>query len=225
MKYCAKCGYQMTDDMMFCQKCGTKFETAKQVYASSNTCTERITMNKQMGTKWFTFYTKVRPWLGCIFCLPSFIELATYPEVFVTHPELLLSVFATGFVALLSIVVFVKSKGDYSEFVDFVKIALIAETISIPYNLSIQKYYEYGENLGDFLIFFVVLFLLSYFIWYRLNMKYFKNRLLQPMPITHSPVQHSLSNIGETQKQYGNYNISGNDIAYTPAPEQQKRPL
>ncbi len=26
MKYCAKCGNPMEDDMMFCQKCGTKFE-------------------------------------------------------------------------------------------------------------------------------------------------------------------------------------------------------
>lgn len=26
MKYCAKCGNPMDDDMMFCQKCGTKFE-------------------------------------------------------------------------------------------------------------------------------------------------------------------------------------------------------
>lgn len=26
MKYCAKCGNPMEDDMMFCQKCGAKFE-------------------------------------------------------------------------------------------------------------------------------------------------------------------------------------------------------
>ena len=24
MKYCTKCGNQMADDMLFCQKCGTK---------------------------------------------------------------------------------------------------------------------------------------------------------------------------------------------------------
>lgn len=28
MKYCTKCGHQMADDMMFCQKCGTKVESA-----------------------------------------------------------------------------------------------------------------------------------------------------------------------------------------------------
>ena len=27
-------------------------------------------MNKLMGTKWFTFYTKVRPILSGLFCLP-----------------------------------------------------------------------------------------------------------------------------------------------------------
>ena len=26
MKYCAKCGNPMEDDMIFCQKCGTRFE-------------------------------------------------------------------------------------------------------------------------------------------------------------------------------------------------------
>ncbi len=26
MKYCAKCGNSMEDDMLFCQRCGTKFE-------------------------------------------------------------------------------------------------------------------------------------------------------------------------------------------------------
>lgn len=30
MKYCTKCGHQMADDMMFCQKCGTKVENAAQ---------------------------------------------------------------------------------------------------------------------------------------------------------------------------------------------------
>jgi len=31
MKYCTKCGHQMADDMLFCQKCGTKVEaTAKE---------------------------------------------------------------------------------------------------------------------------------------------------------------------------------------------------
>ena len=30
MKYCTKCGHQMADDMMFCQKCGTKVENAVQ---------------------------------------------------------------------------------------------------------------------------------------------------------------------------------------------------
>ena len=34
MKYCAKCGNPMEDDMMFCQKCGTKFE---RVIASAQT--------------------------------------------------------------------------------------------------------------------------------------------------------------------------------------------
>lgn len=29
MKYCAKCGHQMADDMLFCQKCGTKSEPTK----------------------------------------------------------------------------------------------------------------------------------------------------------------------------------------------------
>ena len=29
MKYCTKCGHQMADDMLFCQKCGAKSEPVK----------------------------------------------------------------------------------------------------------------------------------------------------------------------------------------------------
>ena len=35
MKYCIKCGNQMTDDMLFCQKCGTKSESIKTEQTST----------------------------------------------------------------------------------------------------------------------------------------------------------------------------------------------
>ena len=35
MKYCAKCGNPMEDDMMFCQKCGTKFEGVASTVSSN----------------------------------------------------------------------------------------------------------------------------------------------------------------------------------------------
>ena len=45
MKYCAKCGNSMEDDMMFCQKCGTKFEAV--LGTSINSINEKIDKMKK----------------------------------------------------------------------------------------------------------------------------------------------------------------------------------
>lgn len=44
MKYCAKCGNPMDDDMMFCQKCGTKFEG---VISSGNSIQTKLEQMKK----------------------------------------------------------------------------------------------------------------------------------------------------------------------------------
>ena len=40
MKYCTKCGHQMADDMLFCQKCGAKSEPIKTEPTASSQPTE-----------------------------------------------------------------------------------------------------------------------------------------------------------------------------------------
>lgn len=123
------------------------------------------TMNRQLGTKWFTFYTKVRPWFSVVGAL----LLALNARVYMNDWYLLLDFIGAVVNAVLAVIVWVKSSGDYGEFVTFVEGVLIFECISMAYSASID---EYGLNEFTFL----VCILLSYFVWYRLNIKYFKKR-------------------------------------------------
>lgn len=134
-------------------------------------------MNKQLGTKWFTFYTKVRPWLACLAVFSTLSDFLQYPDVYISRWWLLL--FLLGAVAqpILCIIVFAKSQGDYEDFVRFVKGVLIFETINIAYSQAVQQYVNNDSDIGVALVVGVIILLLSYFIWYRLNMKYFKKRI------------------------------------------------
>ena len=85
-------------------------------------------MNKLMGTKWFTFYTKVRPILSGLFLLAvlaSFrLNLAIYTKIW------WLTLFFAGAVVqfVLCILIAVKSGGDYPHFVRFTRKVLLFET-------------------------------------------------------------------------------------------------
>ena len=37
-------------------------------------------MNRTLGTKWFTFYTKVRPWFACVTALRTVFDFLQYVE-------------------------------------------------------------------------------------------------------------------------------------------------
>ena len=74
--------------------------------------------------------------------------------------------------------VFVKSRGDYVEFVSFVKGVLIFETIATAYSNGVKQYIQSGYEIGVGIIFALIVLLISYFVWYKLNMKYFNKRIL-----------------------------------------------
>ena len=134
-------------------------------------------MNKQLGTKWFTFYTKVRPWLACLGTIPVVVDFLQYAHVYTRFWWMMLYFVTAITQAVLAVMVFVKSQGDYVDFVRFVKGVLIFETITIAYGQGVQQYIQ---NDFDFAIAFIVtavILLLDYFIWYRLNIKYFKKRI------------------------------------------------
>lgn len=133
--------------------------------------------NTTLGTKWFTFYTKVRPWFTCVATIALIGDLIQYPEIYWGNWWALLY-FAAGVTQpILSIIVFVKSEGEYGEFVSFVKKVLLFETINIAYQQSVEQYIRSQFEFGSAIITFIIVFPIGYFLWYHLNVRYFKKRV------------------------------------------------
>lgn len=179
---------------------------------------EKAKMNRQLGTKWFTFYTKVRPWLACLASLTVIVDFFQYMDVYLRLWWMLLY-FVTGVAQpVVAIMVFVKSKGNYEDFVRFVNGVLIFETINIAYQQGVQQYVKNFE-FETALIVALIILILAYLLWYRLNVKYFKKRILREeleavacdFNVVSRPSQ--ISNSNEVLKTYGNYNIYGDDIS------------
>lgn len=133
--------------------------------------------NKQLGTKWFTYYTKVRPWFACLAALSVVSDFAQYTDAYLGNLWLLLYFLAAMAQPVLSVIVFVKSKEDYVDLVRFVKKVLLFEILNIAYQQGVQQYINYGFQFGAAAITFVVIFVIGYFAWYRLNVKYFEKRI------------------------------------------------
>ena len=68
-----------------------------------------LQMNKQLGTKWFTFYTKVRPWLACLMIFSTLGDFFQYPDVYLSRWWLLLYLLGAIAQPILCIIVAVKS--------------------------------------------------------------------------------------------------------------------
>lgn len=134
-------------------------------------------MNKQLGTKWFTFYTKVRPWLACLSTLGVVGDFLQYTYVYTAYWWMMIYFIAAIIQAVLAVMVFVKSQGDYVDFVRFVKGVLVFETITIAYAQGVKQYAENNFNLGIAIFVTLIILLIGYFVWYCLNVKYFEKRM------------------------------------------------
>ena len=139
---------------------------------------DNIKMNRQLGTKWFTFYTKVRPWTSCLFAIPIVVDFIQYREIYISYWWMMVYFLAALAQPILCIIVFIKSRGDYEGFVHFVNGVLWFETVNMAYAQAVKHYIQNELNIGASLVIGAIIFLLGYLIWYRLNIKYFKKRLL-----------------------------------------------
>ncbi len=142
---------------------------------------DNFRMNQKLGTKWFTFFTKVRPILTCIMFITTIADFVQYYDLYAQYWWLFTSFLFSVVDVILSIITFAKSFGNYVKFVDFIKGNLIFEVISISYQQGVQQYINSNFNFGIAALSFAIYILLFYFIWYRLNMKYFKKRIIQVM--------------------------------------------
>jgi len=144
---------------------------------------ENTKMNRELGTKWFTFYTKVRPWLSCIGFISVLVDFVQYTETYFTFWWLLLHFASNVAHVVVAIITFVKSREDYGKFVTFVNKVLIFETLFFSYQAGLNQFINNFELMPS-LITGAVLLLLYYLLWYRLNIKYFKKRILTEAPVT-----------------------------------------
>ena len=174
-------------------------------------------MNRQLGTKWFTFYAKVRPWPVCFTALSLLVDFFQYIDLYFSFWWMFLY-FASGITqSVLAIIVFIKSKGDYEDFVRFVKGVLIFEISNMAYQQAVLQYIEDFE-IGTAIMIALIILVVGYFLWYRLNIKYFERRILKETPdavdlgfgSTSSPNQDSDPNTPSNT--YGAHEMDGNDV-------------
>ena len=104
-------------------------------------------------------------------------DFIQYTDLYVNNWWLLLY-FVIGITkTILGIIVFVKSIGYYCDFVRLVKGVLLFETIVFPYTQGVLQYIKSGFQIIAALITAFIALILAYFVWYRLNIKYFKKRI------------------------------------------------
>ena len=139
---------------------------------------DSLYMDRTRGTKWFTFYTKVRPCFTCITAFTVIADFLQYVDVYTSYWWMM--VYFLGAIAqvVLAIMVITKSRGDYRDFVRFVNGVLLFETFYIAYGQGVQQYIQNDFDIGVTLVVVAILLVLAYFIWYRLNIKYFRKRLI-----------------------------------------------
>ena len=154
---------------------------------------DNLRMNQKLGTKWFTFFTKVRPILTCIMFITTIADFIQYTDLYSEYWWLFLSFLISIVNVILSIITFAKSMGDYVKFVNFIKGNLIFEIISMAYQQGVQQYINSNFNFEIAALGFAVCILLYYFVWYRLNMKFFKKRIVQEW-IENTEIQTETSN-------------------------------
>lgn len=153
-------------------------EPAKpKVYNKKPSGMKTYGMNTALGTKWFVFYSVVRPWFVCLTAIGFLADYTKYTAIYLREPFMLAAVISAIVGAVLSVITAIKANGYYGDFVRLVNGVLIFEVVNSAYQVAVRQYYQNGEDLE--LAGIVLLFglLIGYFVWYRLNMKYFKNRL------------------------------------------------
>ena len=138
------------------------------------------------GKKWYYFYTKVRPWASAAMGLLSTLMLFLVwlvPELF-PYPGLAFVLNLLNIAhAVLCIILFVKSFGDAYDLVEYINVMLICETVYLPLSLLLQTMIS-DETFLASLIIALIFSAPVYFLWYRLNRKYFEERLVCTNPPT-----------------------------------------
>ena len=137
----------------------------------------KLTMNPTMGKKWFIFYSRVRPWFIIFSALAICMNAVLYTSFYINNIFLFITLLASMAQFTFAIRIFIWSYKDYEDFVKLANCSLILDIFTIPYSFSIQLYYEKACAPGPTVIIGTVILLLTYLLWYRPNIMYFRKRL------------------------------------------------
>lgn len=152
---------------------------------SQSSAKREMANRRSLGMKWYTFYVKVRPLLGLAIFISS---IFTYGETYLmlmninfvgaafAIPTIIYIVLDVAYI-IANMILFFKERNEFGEsLLGFIKKLLVFEVFYIPYSSILGQYYE-GQSIMVCMVVMLIWIAISYFVWYRLNIKYFRKRL------------------------------------------------
>ena len=171
--------------------------------------TDKYGPNKEMKNGWLTFYTKIKPWFCIVLGIIWGIGYINYEQLIVTAgiinnilclfgiepinwinagseywANVTVMVIRILWNALMfvipAILCLVFSGINYKKYVNIIKFSLFADIFVVAYISTIEvmemlwKYSHYGIG------WFIFVFVIGYPTWYKMNVKYFEARRLDP---------------------------------------------
>ena len=160
---------------------------------------DRYGPNKEMKNGWLTFYTKIKPWfnillgvmwiflynpINCIiqtcgimnnilgvFGVEPINWINAGSERWANITAIVVCIVSNALPIIISILCPVLSGINYKKYVNIVKISLLVDLLIIVFLTTVY--------IND-IIWFIIVLLVGYFTWYRLNVKYFEARIVDP---------------------------------------------
>jgi len=133
------------------------------------------TKSKYLGFAWLKFFCFWRPWISFSFAMILVLNLIGYEEyrnIYFSSIWGIISLILLLIGQVLVIMLYFWAKNRDSRTLELIDWILKIEIIDYAYGGSIQ----YIKNIPYFLTIFIILCVFLYFLWYKLNMKYFEKR-------------------------------------------------
>lgn len=112
MKFCTKCGNQMTDDMVFCQKCGTKDLSAKDISSVQNEVQDfSAPIHTAVNMEPMKLRTSMKIWMIIFFVFAGIFAISSTADI-----SMLAGVCLFGILGLMFLVLAKAPKGSVKLF-------------------------------------------------------------------------------------------------------------
>lgn len=126
-----------------------------------------------LGLKWYVYFTHIHPWIQIYFLITAIKDYIS------TDVGLVCFVLELIF----ELVLFFKAINKSPNLLGFIKAYLIVSFCkNIVYTSAIPLYEGSGLSSGEIAAAYLIFFILWYFVWYRVNIGYFRRRLVHSEP-------------------------------------------